>query len=110
VQARHLYWLLLRDQVGPLLRAEGFRGSDQPGAQRYERTDQGPSGRAATWYTVFPGGCVTAQLDWTSAADPRGRHRGAIHPCLHHPPGAPAGAGAALERTAPPRPCKHGMI
>ena len=23
-----------------------------------------------TWYTVFPGGCVTAQLDWTSAADP----------------------------------------
>jgi membrane-associated phospholipid phosphatase/tRNA A-37 threonylcarbamoyl transferase component Bud32 len=43
--------------------------SDQPGAQRYERTGQGPSGRAATWYTVFPGGCVTAQLDWTSAAD-----------------------------------------
>jgi hypothetical protein len=46
------------------------RPSDQPGAQRYERTDQGPSSRAATWYTVFPGGCVTAQLDWTSAADP----------------------------------------
>jgi membrane-associated phospholipid phosphatase/tRNA A-37 threonylcarbamoyl transferase component Bud32 len=46
------------------------RPSDQPGAQRFERTDQGPSGRAATWYTVFPGGCVTAQLDWTSAADP----------------------------------------
>ncbi len=45
------------------------RPSDQPGAQRYERTDQGRSGRAATWYTVFPGGCVTAQLDWTSAAD-----------------------------------------
>jgi membrane-associated phospholipid phosphatase/tRNA A-37 threonylcarbamoyl transferase component Bud32 len=43
--------------------------SDQPGAQRYERTDQGGSGRATTWYTVFPGGCVTAQLDWTSAAD-----------------------------------------
>ena len=35
----------------------------------YERTGQGPSVRAATWYTVFPGGCVTAQLDWTSAAD-----------------------------------------
>jgi tRNA A-37 threonylcarbamoyl transferase component Bud32 len=46
------------------------RPSDQPGAQRFERIDQGPSGRAATWYTVFPGGCVTAQLDWTSAADP----------------------------------------
>jgi tRNA A-37 threonylcarbamoyl transferase component Bud32 len=45
------------------------RPSDQPGAQRYERTDQGRSGRAATWYTVFPGGCVTAQLQWTSAAD-----------------------------------------
>jgi membrane-associated phospholipid phosphatase/tRNA A-37 threonylcarbamoyl transferase component Bud32 len=46
------------------------RPSDQPGAQRFERTDQSGSGRAATWYTVFPGGCVTAQLDWTSAADP----------------------------------------
>ena len=45
------------------------RPSDRPGARRYERTDQGPSGRAATWYTVFPGGCVTAQLSWTSAAD-----------------------------------------
>ncbi len=45
------------------------RPSDQPEAQRFERTDQGRSGRAATWYTVFPGGCVTAQLDWTSAAD-----------------------------------------
>jgi hypothetical protein len=45
------------------------RPSDQPGAQRYERTGQGLSGRAATWYTVFSGGCVTEQLDWTSAAD-----------------------------------------
>jgi tRNA A-37 threonylcarbamoyl transferase component Bud32 len=45
------------------------RPSDQPGAQRFERTDQGRSGRAATWYTVFPGGCVTARLGWTSAAD-----------------------------------------
>jgi membrane-associated phospholipid phosphatase/tRNA A-37 threonylcarbamoyl transferase component Bud32 len=34
-----------------------------------ERTNQGRSGRAATWYDRFPGGCVTAQLDWTSAAD-----------------------------------------
>ena len=46
------------------------RPSDRPRAQRYERTDQGPSGRSATWHTVFTGGCVTAQLDWTSAADP----------------------------------------
>ena len=29
MQARHLFWVLLRDQVGPLLRAEGFRGSGQ---------------------------------------------------------------------------------
>jgi hypothetical protein len=45
------------------------RPSDQPGTQRYERTDQGRSGPAAIWYTVFPGGCVTAQLHSTSAAD-----------------------------------------
>ena len=43
--------------------------SDQPRTERYERTDQSGSGPAATSYTVFPGGCVTAQLDWTSAAD-----------------------------------------
>jgi len=29
MQARHLFWVLLRDQVGPLLRAEGFHGSGQ---------------------------------------------------------------------------------
>jgi tRNA A-37 threonylcarbamoyl transferase component Bud32 len=45
------------------------RPSDQPGAQRYERTEPGPSGRATTWYTVFPGGCITAQLDPTISAD-----------------------------------------
>ncbi|MDP9464988.1 MAG: hypothetical protein M3P52_10215, partial [Actinomycetota bacterium] len=33
--------------------------SDQPGTQRYERTEPGHSGPAATSYTVFPGGCVT---------------------------------------------------
>jgi hypothetical protein len=43
--------------------------SDQAGARRYARTDQSGSGPAATWYTVFPGGCVTAQLQPTSAAD-----------------------------------------
>jgi membrane-associated phospholipid phosphatase/tRNA A-37 threonylcarbamoyl transferase component Bud32 len=43
--------------------------SDQPRAQRYERTDHSGSGQAATWYTVFVGGCVTAQLDSTSAAN-----------------------------------------
>jgi hypothetical protein len=44
--------------------------SDQPAAQRYERTDQSRSGPAATWYTLFPGGCVTAELHSTGAADP----------------------------------------
>jgi tRNA A-37 threonylcarbamoyl transferase component Bud32 len=43
--------------------------SEQPGAQRYARTDQSDSGPGATWYTVFPGGCITAQLQGTSAAD-----------------------------------------
>ena len=42
---------------------------DQPGTQRHERTYQGRSGPAATWYTVFPGGCVTAELHSTAAAD-----------------------------------------
>jgi membrane-associated phospholipid phosphatase/tRNA A-37 threonylcarbamoyl transferase component Bud32 len=42
------------------------RPSKQPGAQRYERTEPG---RVATWYTVFPGGCVTAQLDPSISAD-----------------------------------------
>ena len=46
------------------------RPSGQPGAQRYERTGQGSSGPAATWHTVFAGGCVTAQLDGIGAADP----------------------------------------
>jgi hypothetical protein len=45
------------------------RASDQPGTQRYERGDPGRSVPAATWYTVFPGGCVTAQLYPTGAAD-----------------------------------------
>jgi hypothetical protein len=42
------------------------RPSNQPGAQRYERTEPG---RVAIWYTVFPGGCITAQLDPTISAD-----------------------------------------
>jgi hypothetical protein len=45
------------------------RDRDRLDHARYERTVLGGSGRAATWHTVFPGGCVTAQLDWTSAAD-----------------------------------------
>ena len=34
----------------------------QPGARRYERPQPTGSGPGATWYTIFPGGCVTAQL------------------------------------------------
>jgi hypothetical protein len=36
------------------------RPSDQPGARRYERTDARTG--QLTWYTVFAGGCITAQL------------------------------------------------
>ncbi len=38
------------------------RSTQQPGARRYERPQLGPAGRGTTWYTVFPGGCVTAQF------------------------------------------------
>jgi tRNA A-37 threonylcarbamoyl transferase component Bud32 len=38
------------------------RSSDEAGMRRYERVQTGPSGRGVTWYTVFAGGCVTAQL------------------------------------------------
>jgi hypothetical protein len=41
--------------------------SDQPGAQRYERT--GPDGASTTWYSAFPGGCITAQLDPAISGD-----------------------------------------
>jgi len=37
------------------------RPSGQPGVRRYERADATSSGQI-TWYTVFTGGCVTAQL------------------------------------------------
>jgi tRNA A-37 threonylcarbamoyl transferase component Bud32 len=43
--------------------------SDQPEARRYERTEPSPSGPVTTWYIVFPGGCVTAQLHSTSEPD-----------------------------------------
>jgi hypothetical protein len=36
------------------------RPSDQPGTRRYERA--GARSGQLTWYTVFAGGCVTAQL------------------------------------------------
>jgi hypothetical protein len=35
---------------------------DQPGAQRYERTEPGQAGPPTSWHTVFTGGCVTAEL------------------------------------------------
>jgi serine/threonine protein kinase len=40
--------------------------ADRTGTQRYERTGHGGSEPAVTWYTVFPGGCVTAQLHSTA--------------------------------------------
>jgi tRNA A-37 threonylcarbamoyl transferase component Bud32 len=44
--------------------------SGQTGAQRYERIEPRDSGPVTTWYTVFRGGCVTAQLLPSSDADP----------------------------------------
>ena len=43
--------------------------SDQPGTRRYERTEPGQLRPPTTWYTVFPGGCVTAQLRSTNNGD-----------------------------------------
>ena len=40
--------------------------SEQPGTQRYERTPPGRPGPATT-YTVFPGGCVTAEFRSTNS-------------------------------------------
>ena len=42
--------------------------SDQPGTRRYERTEPGQPAPATT-YTVFPGGCVTAELRSTNNGD-----------------------------------------
>ena len=41
-----------------------------PDAQRFVRQDVASAAAAATWYTVFRGGCVTARLRPTSAGDP----------------------------------------
>jgi tRNA A-37 threonylcarbamoyl transferase component Bud32 len=38
------------------------RSTRQPGTRRYERAQSSASGPGTAWYTVFPGGCVTAQL------------------------------------------------
>jgi tRNA A-37 threonylcarbamoyl transferase component Bud32 len=43
--------------------------SDQPEARRYQRTERSRPGPATTWYTVFQGGCVTAELYSTRGAD-----------------------------------------
>ena len=42
--------------------------SDQPGTRRYERTEPGQPAPTTT-YTVFPGGCVTAELRSTNNGD-----------------------------------------
>ena len=38
------------------------RPSNQPATQRYERPQGGSSARGTTWYTLFPGGCITTQF------------------------------------------------
>ena len=45
------------------------RPSDQAGARRYERRETSGSAPATTWYTVFPGGCVTVELHAANDAD-----------------------------------------
>ena len=45
------------------------RPSIQPSTQRYERPGPDPS-HGATWYTLFPGGCVTAQFHPASSTHP----------------------------------------
>ena len=46
------------------------RSTQQPGTRRYERLQPAPSRPGTTWYTVFPGGCVTVQLHPASATQP----------------------------------------
>lgn len=53
------------DTGGAIERATGPRG-----ARRYERPPPAGSGPGTTWYTVIPGGCVTAQLHRASATHP----------------------------------------
>jgi tRNA A-37 threonylcarbamoyl transferase component Bud32 len=38
------------------------RPSNEPVTQRYERPQTGSSARGTTWYTLFPGGCITTQF------------------------------------------------
>jgi tRNA A-37 threonylcarbamoyl transferase component Bud32 len=43
--------------------------SDQPGVRRYERFNPVASGPATAWYSVFDGGCVSAEFRSTSGVD-----------------------------------------
>ncbi|HET6835167.1 MAG TPA: hypothetical protein VFH30_14950 [Acidimicrobiales bacterium] len=49
--------------------ATGAIPTPPDGTRRYERTEPGHSGPAATSYTVFPGGCVTTEFRSTSNDD-----------------------------------------
>ncbi len=42
--------------------------ADQPGTRRYERTESGQA-EPTSWHTVFPGGCITAELRPTNNGD-----------------------------------------
>jgi tRNA A-37 threonylcarbamoyl transferase component Bud32/membrane-associated phospholipid phosphatase len=42
---------------------------DRPGTQRYERTKPGQAAPPTIWHTVFPGGCVTAELRSATSGD-----------------------------------------
>jgi len=43
--------------------------SSAPGVRRYQRAGPGAGEFSATWYDLFPGGCLTYQLHSTSDAE-----------------------------------------
>ncbi|HEU4348500.1 MAG TPA: RIO1 family regulatory kinase/ATPase [Actinoplanes sp.] len=46
------------------------RPANQPETQRYERRPAGTSAGASTWYTLFPGGCITTRFHPASNTHP----------------------------------------
>ena len=76
---------------------------DQPGTQRYERTEPGQAGPPTSWHTVFTGGCVTTELRSSSGdASLIDEASSAIGFTSREAP--TASTGTAVERTTPPRP------
>ena len=83
--------------------------SDQPGTRRYERTEPGHSDRPTTSYTVFPGGCVTAQLRSTSNGDASLIDEAASAIGFTTRDALATSTRPTLQRATPPRPGRSGM-